>query len=198
MGAMNLFEKSLEDAGQMSREAFGSRYRGLYLKGFVPETDDEGEPGFFTGVISEKSLKRMLEEARALDDPGTKTDKPVVFPGPFVVEIAKHEVNSWASWVSVGRAENNDIAFLHSSISKLHARFHVDEESEGPRVLLVTDMGSKLGTSLNGKLLERSRAEVISPGDSLRFGEIDSLVLDGPNLYDRLVTPSFARGSTTL
>lgn len=187
MGAENLFETSLHDAEKKSRDDFTLTYPGLYLRGLVPETDEDGDPDFFTGLISGSSLKRMIAEAQELQREGAKSEKPVIHPGHFVVEIRKHEINSWSRWVSLGRAENNDIAFLHSSVSKLHARFHREDDSPGPTPYMITDMGSKMGTSVNGRMLAPSSAVAIGPGDVLRFGEIDCRVLDGAGLFENLV-----------
>jgi pSer/pThr/pTyr-binding forkhead associated (FHA) protein len=79
----------------------------------------------------------------------------------------------------LGRARNNDIVLLDSSISKLHAHFAL--ESGG---CALTDAGSRNGTKVNGQKLSSGKPETLRPGDALTIGRVDLLYLDAAGLYD--------------
>jgi hypothetical protein len=83
--------------------------------------------------------------------------------------------------ITVGRAGDCDVGFLHPSVSKLHARF----DSEGSRLTL-TDLGSRNGTKVNGELLARDQAQIVKARDRVEFGLVQTLVLDGRELFEVL------------
>jgi pSer/pThr/pTyr-binding forkhead associated (FHA) protein len=85
--------------------------------------------------------------------------------------------------VSVGRAPNKDIVLRHSSVSKFHAWFEVDESGS----FFVTDAGSKNATWLNGVPIVAPLAPV-GPGDSLRFGAVDATLCSPRALWRVLAT----------
>jgi len=68
----------------------------------------------------------------------------------------------------IGALEENDLVLNLPTVSRCHAQVHV----RGGKVEL-EDLGSKNGTFVNGVAI-RTRAK-LSPGDRLRFGDVDVL-----------------------
>jgi hypothetical protein len=97
----------------------------------------------------------------------------------FAVPLHKREDSDAMSMerISVGRAHNKDIVLRHSSISKFHAWFEVDEE----QTVYVSDAGSTNGTQVNGQLIKPKTATAVVSSDAIQFGAIDT-VLCSPDL----------------
>lgn len=69
--------------------------------------------------------------------------------------------------LKIGRHSTNHIAIQEASISRYHIEFLV-----GPNLLLVRDIESSNGTSLNTKKLLPMQAVPIKAGDTLRLGDV--------------------------
>ena len=115
--------------------------------------DDDDDPWAFSTV----SIGSVLDDGT---DPADSFRESVVFgikkkrPGPF------------ADTILVGRSSSNDICIPDQSLSKLHARIHMQPEGG----MVVTDSGSKNGTKVNGRRLgDKDRPEV-RHGDEVQFG----------------------------
>jgi hypothetical protein len=67
--------------------------------------------------------------------------------------------------LTAGRSRECDVMVVHQSISRHHARLF----REGDR-LVVEDLGSTNGVSVNGERIDGPRA--VSPGDLVSFGEV--------------------------
>ena len=72
---------------------------------------------------------------------------------------------------TIGRAVDADLIIDDPSISRLHTRLLVSRES-----VVLSDLGSRNGTLLNGAALKEPRA--IAPGDVITLGKV-TLVLQG-------------------
>jgi len=72
---------------------------------------------------------------------------------------------------TVGRDPSSDIFLGDVTVSRHHARFHVDDTG-----LTVTDVGSTNGTYVNGVRVEKAR---LQPGDELFIGKFHLLVAKG-------------------
>ena len=71
------------------------------------------------------------------------------------------------SGLVLGRAgAGADLAINDASVSRRHARL-TQSESE----LLLADMGSTNGTTVNGRLLPQDRTQPLADGDTVRFGD---------------------------
>ena len=78
----------------------------------------------------------------------------------------------------------------HPSVSKLHARFHVEGERnvEGVRVgdFWLTDVKSTYGTRVGGTQLEPTKPHQLKTGDYIQFGQVSCAFFDSAGLYHRL------------
>ncbi|HWB05061.1 MAG TPA: FHA domain-containing protein [Verrucomicrobiales bacterium] len=74
--------------------------------------------------------------------------------------------------VRLGRNAANEIVIDNSWISSFHAEFRLGEDG----VMEVRDLGSRNGTTVNGKPIESSR---LKPGDIVSFGQLEA-VFDPP------------------
>jgi hypothetical protein len=190
MGAIDIHRRCLDSAGSATRDEFGRRWPGRYLLVSIPGGDsDDWDMDFHTGVLSIDTLKAGLRDGAARGSRSADDDQDTA-PGTYLYEIKKHASNSWLEWIAVGRARNNDIVLRHRSVSKLHARFHVEPggltaAGDGGSVW-ITDMKSTAGTSVNDAPLEPSTPHLLGPGDRLRLGLVACEYLDPDALYRKL------------
>lgn len=183
----------MEDAiSFMGPRAFADQYTGFYLLGEIP---DANEDDFVTGVISIGKLAEMKRREKAGIVPPGHTEGDLVIEsrvldvGRFVVELRKHANNVWSDWISIGRAANNDLAIKHTTISKLHARIHVEQANVGSEVITrhwLTDTDSTLGTVVNRERLGNSKPHLIRLGDCINFGNVECVFVDAEGLFEEL------------
>jgi hypothetical protein len=76
--------------------------------------------------------------------------------------------------VCIGRAAGNRIRIEDTSISRVHCSFAL--RSDGQVVL--ADLNSSNGTSVNGQALHANEARAIHPGDALTVGDIRLTVVE--------------------
>jgi hypothetical protein len=86
------------------------------------------------------------------------------------------------SLVTVGRASSCDITFRHPSVSKVHACFKVSDKGK----LVVSDLGSRNGTSVNGEVLKPEKPRPLQGRDRVQFGSVSCMVLDAGALHECL------------
>jgi len=72
-----------------------------------------------------------------------------------------------AAPVTLGRDPHSDVVLPHGRVSSHHA-----ELSRGGGLLLVTDLGSKNGTRVNGTRIAARTPTAVDVGDSLAFGPV--------------------------
>lgn len=98
-----------------------------------------------------------------------------------VLEIGKRSDldGAFPERISVGRASNKDIVLRHLSVSKFHGWFELDETFK----LYVVDAGSTNHTVVCARQLIARAREPVPPGTSIRFGAIDTLVIDAGSLW---------------
>jgi hypothetical protein len=85
-----------------------------------------------------------------------------------------------ADRISLGRALNRDIVLRHSSVSKFHGWFEMDERGN----FYYQDAGSRNGTKLNGDKLPSREPRCLEPGDTLAFGSVQALLCPPETLWD--------------
>jgi hypothetical protein len=84
--------------------------------------------------------------------------------------------------ISVGRALNKDIVLRDSSVSKLHAWFELHDGLD----FSLTDAGSKNRTYVNGEPLVARQPFPLSPGDTIRFGTVATLLCEADALWSAI------------
>ena len=148
----------------LPRETFAKSVQGSFLA-VVDWGEDEPPSSFETVDVS--SLPKSGLEAT---------------PGVEIHEIAKSKSSPYRDRISVGRAPNCDVVLRYASVSKLHGYFH-----EGPGGQLeFVDVGSQLGTRLNGKSLEPNKGAAVAVGDVLLIGRVTTRVADARAVWDLL------------
>jgi hypothetical protein len=98
-----------------------------------------------------------------------------------VVEIGKRGDldGAFPERISVGRATNKDIVLRHESVSKFHGWFEVD----AALCLYVVDAGSTNHTVVRSRQLTARAREPVPPGTPIRFGSIETYVVDAASLW---------------
>jgi hypothetical protein len=135
-------------------------------------------PGFFLLTTSgPDELNSLYSTISSVPSPGKLLRRTV---GVRWVHRTRESPEA-SDGITVGRAGDCDVGFLHPSVSKLHARFDL----EGARLTL-TDLGSRNGTRVNGELLAKDQAQSVKARDRVEFGLVQTLVLDGRELFEVL------------
>lgn len=143
---------------RLSRDEFAEAHEGLFLG-----LDVEDQEAF-----SEDYITQVGEVASGAGSPTA-----------LLAPLAKREGSNGFSFVTLGRATNNDIVLPVNGISKCHLVFNQVGDT-----YTVTDAGSKFGTVFKGRRLERNHSEVIRPGDMMSLaGVVTLMVLDPAAAY---------------
>lgn len=134
---------------------------------------------FRTTHQSASSDSRRLEEARR--DRQASLGQLLEKHAHFGLPLSKREGSDalFMGQVSVGRAHNKDIVLRHSSVSKFHAWFEVDESGD----VYVSDAGSTNLTRLNGQPMEPRTRMAVGPGDAIRFGAVEAVLCSPETLW---------------
>ncbi|MGB0684183.1 MAG: FHA domain-containing protein [Magnetovibrionaceae bacterium] len=72
----------------------------------------------------------------------------------------------------IGRAADSDLVLGQPSISRHHCRVQMDSE----RQVIVSDLGSRNGTEVNGRKVAGGQFLPLSDGDRLRIGDVEATV----------------------
>jgi pSer/pThr/pTyr-binding forkhead associated (FHA) protein len=80
------------------------------------------------------------------------------------LEMAKH-VNLQEGAISIGRAEDNDLHIQDKTVSAHHARIFTYLDAS-----YIEDLGSKNGTYLNGKRIQKHTLHI---GDVIKVGRLE-------------------------
>ena len=175
----------------------------------IPDTDSEGLLPFpklrsralgqgqaeFCGVVTVPAIQIIDVGAAARNESPKETEKPDNIHLQTMLRSGRHALrylgqvgfltkrsgNPFPSFVSVGRAANNDIVLGIESVSNLHAYFTIVDDA-----WQLTDHNSTNGTRLNGEVIEPSKATPVADMDELQFGtEIRAVFLAPESLYAR-------------
>jgi hypothetical protein len=112
-----------------------------------------------------------------LDRPGAK---PVL--GVELIRLYKRASNPFAQWITVGRAQNNDIVVRSTDMSKFHAYY--SQREDGGWAL--TDSNSTNGSFLGGERLLPNRPYPIENGQSVFLASTQMTLLQAKGLYQFL------------
>jgi hypothetical protein len=102
---------------------------------------------------------------------------PTSFGGgePMVFLLTKTRDNAFQRRVTVGRTSNNDLPVEDPSVSRFHAWFQREDDEAH---WYVVDAGSKNGTKVNGKVLEKKKPHQLANGTRIRIGHVDLSFFD--------------------
>jgi hypothetical protein len=96
--------------------------------------------------------------------------------------LSKRAGNPFPHMISVGRALNNDLVVVLSTVSKLHGYFLC----EGTTWTYI-DHGSRNGTRINDTPLAKNERKTLAAGDRIQLGlELQAVFLTPEKLYDFL------------
>src|SRR5580700_2370489 len=185
----NLAPRALvEDAATLDLMDFLTRYGDAQLLLVrIPEGDteleiglsaaepntDTGRPGplpFHTGL---QAPPRTWRSERVRNEEPIALRQLIEDAAYFAVPVRKRGDSEalFMGRISIGRARNKDIVLRHSSVSKFHAWFEVDESEN----LHVSDAGSSNLTHVNGQPIEPRARIAVQPGDLHRFGATETI-----------------------
>ncbi|NWJ48214.1 MAG: FHA domain-containing protein [Chloroflexi bacterium] len=94
-------------------------------------------------------------------------EEPHMLPGAPQPDVFDLWHNPARSKLKLGRKVGNDIVLVDSSVSRFHLELEIREDG-----LLVCDMNSQNGTTLNGRSLAPMQSVLVRPGDKLRVGDV--------------------------
>jgi hypothetical protein len=158
-------ERIIELARSLTREEFAKSFTSWFL--VILDSGEQEPPSSFETVD-------VLSSPRALA--GVKPAAPLVHP------IAKAEGNPYPERISLGRARNCDVVLRQASVSKLHGHFLPGAGGE----LEIADLGSQVGTRVNGHALEPNKPQRLAPGVILLIGRVVARVADARAVWDLL------------
>jgi pSer/pThr/pTyr-binding forkhead associated (FHA) protein len=168
------YERLLELARTLPREEFAKSNTRWFL--IILDTGEEEPPSSFE-TVDVSATPRVLLSA-----------KP---PSTLVHEIVKAEGNPYPDRISVGRARNCDIVLRHPSVSKLHGHFLPRPEGQ----IDFADVGSQVGTRVNGHMLEPNQPARLGPGFILSIGRVIARIADARAAWDLLRAQGHDEGS---
>jgi hypothetical protein len=166
-----------------------AKYRALKQSCSRQEFTRKYEQPFFLRRATVASSPRRDDWADPIEF-NTKVGGAVYEPDPGsgdgeileLIPIEKASGNPYADLISIGRAKNCDIVLRHNSVSKLHAYLTV----LGPELVKLVDSGSANGTTVNGNKAEPKMPLLLTPDDTVVFGEVSTRLVSPDALYQLL------------
>ena len=146
------------EGGRLDGSSFRAAFGNAFILQHGPSTSQKGkgDSDISTGEF---------HTIRTGEHPVDQAIEFRVFPVRRVVERSSHE------FISVGRADNNDVVILDLSVTKYHAFFNEDDDGR----FFILDAASKNGTYLNDRAVPgwgKGDPVEICSGDSIRMGGI--------------------------
>lgn len=171
-------ETILELLSALDKEQFCEGYSGLYLvaMGFLSAEE----------IVARKNLGALS---------GSGDDPEVTVPMKFG-QHPKHDLKqshplagkafhipppTFEEYLTAGRGARCEILVPDESVSDEHCRIQVLKDA-----LVVADLGSTNGTSVNLNRLGRDQVELVADGDMLTLGRYSFQLLLAPTLYSTL------------
>ena len=97
-----------------------------------------------------------------------------------VYPLVSREPQSDQQAVTLGRLASNDIVIAEASVSKAHASFALEPGSDAT----ITDLGSRNGTTVNGKRIPPHTPWPISFGDPIVVGGVAVMLIGAGALWE--------------
>ncbi|MEM7581144.1 MAG: FHA domain-containing protein, partial [Cyanobacteria bacterium P01_A01_bin.80] len=91
----------------------------------------------------------------------------------------------------IGRSPDSDLVLDSNDVSRYHGKFFYHSGN-----YYFSDLGSKNGTIINGKLLEQNRSQILKNGDVIRIGDFalmleeDIAISEQSETVVRIINPS--------
>lgn len=156
----------LSQVRTLSAAAFAQRYSHPFLGVSIIDIDEDEDGASFQTLVN------------AIDDLDAGESTDVLFLAP----VAKRSDANAFSFITIGRASNNDIVISRPIVSKSHALLQPGEAG-----YTISDMGSRNGTLLNGKSLVPRQPRPINDGDIILFAPgVTAEFLEPRSAYDWL------------
>jgi len=152
--ATGLETVNLSDISLVVREQGEAALRSLEYLGFLLVA--------YTPPVTEHADERNTAETR-LGGHSVPGSRPTSFT--LAVPVVKSKSGRPGQQISVGRADDNDIVIRAFGISKQHAAFVPAEDGS----ILLVDVGSANGTSVNSIALEKDKPVRLHNGDVITF-----------------------------
>jgi pSer/pThr/pTyr-binding forkhead associated (FHA) protein len=171
---MPLLESYIVPVRRTTRDRFVSGNANPFLLCLLERPSDDKQWSFRTKTITSARISianLMASEGIVVSNELLKYD---------VLPVVKASGSPWRNRVSLGRARNNDIVLVDTSISKLHG--HIAVAKDG--TMTFTDAGSRNGTQVNGTKIASGETATVASGDKLTFGAVETLLLDAGAFYD--------------
>lgn len=125
------------------------------------EAGDKDEASFHTAFMSRDALFETMSMNDGAPESGSESLEGRLFA------VRKRQGGPFADRIGVGRARNADVSLPLPRVSKYHAYFSKEEGGTG---YVLTDAGSKNGTSIDGAPLDPRTPHVVSDGAEITFG----------------------------
>ena len=158
----------------VDREQFAQQYPGCYLVPMGLVTAEEIHSSSGADLDDDKAPETMSLHFE--DDPRHRMGQPHPLAGELF-QIAE----TGGQQFTLGRSKRCDLCVPDESVSEQHCRMEVVPEG-----LVVVDLGSTNGTSVNSRKLVSDEPELLSNGDMLTVGRYCFELLSAAALYSML------------
>jgi hypothetical protein len=148
---MSLQEEAESDATRYTKQEFVMRYRHPFLA--IRIESDEEAAEFRTIAVGDFA---------PIDQETPPPSASASATTDVLAAAKKRPGANQFSFVTIGRANNNDVVIPLNSVSKCHAVIH-----PGDTGYTVADAGSKNGTVVNGTKLVANQPAKLSTGDTI-------------------------------
>lgn len=112
------------------------------------------------------SIGDAIEGPASFDTDPVVTGQGTALHRDVLAAVAKRSAANQFSFITIGRAKNNDVVVDAHGVSKLHAVIHQRGDT-----FAIADAGSRNGTFLNGERLHANRPIALASGDELALSK---------------------------
>lgn len=141
------------DAREITEAQFVDKYAHPFLS---IDVSAEADAGKFKTNIAKANFVEVAPPPR--DDTGQ-------VPEEMIAPVTKRLGANSYSFITIGRAHNNDVVVPSSSISKCHAVIYCEHDR-----YKIADAGSRNGTAFNGETLPANEPVALESGDVITLG----------------------------